>query len=131
MNLKITIFITVVIILSSCDPKVTFSRKISNQSDSTLILVRYTSTSDTTVIEKGSEIEFAVESHIGRRSEKEDCKNRFPLDSMKLFVLGDTTKTVEVELTGSTGWEFRTEDKTMNGGGICNCYRSITNSDIK
>jgi len=134
MTNKLTLIASLLILLTSCDPGVSFHRVVTNNTDYTLQYVKTNSIGDNDTIDiaVNEEFEYAQEMKRGRRKEYEDCENAFPYtDALKFIVKNDTSKTVEVDPLGNINWEFSTTDKSMNGGGSCNCSLRITNSDIK
>ena len=118
----------------SCDPSVTFHRTVENHSDYTLQLVVKKAYSNTDTIDLGvnQEIEYLHDSHRGRRKEYEDCENRYyGVDTIFFIVKNDSSRQVNVDPIGTQDWVFTTTNKTMNGGGNCNCKLIITNSMIE
>ena len=118
-------------LLTSCDPEVHFSRIVENSSDHTILLVIQSGgNSDTTEIAPHQTIEFLNEHKRGRRSEYSECPFGNYETDFAFEVKGDSTLTINADSVGNKNWQFSTTDKTMNGGGTCECRLIITNSMI-
>lgn len=124
-----------VFLLASCDPQVSYYRKLQNQSQYDIVLVKsLDGTNDSTEILKGQMIRYAEETRIGQVSDYESCVNyRWThTDSMYLVVKGDTTKKVLIEPLGTAGWRFvKVHESKMSGGGECYCELELTDAMIQ
>jgi hypothetical protein len=122
-----SLFVTLLI---SCDPGVDYSRIVQNSSSYDLFLIHeFDSIYDTAIIEKNSEYSVYAWDAIGRTSEYENCHPE-QLGSFSLKVIGYDSLNIVIDLNNPTLWTFSVLDKTVNGGGKCECRIIISDFDI-
>lgn len=119
--------------LSSCDPAVTYSRVIENNSNYDLEIVVDNLSGgvlDTVIIASGSEYVIEHSQHIGRTSDHESCQYNFT-QILDLDVATIDTLDVIVDPNDSQYWKFTVLDSKLAGGGICECRLSLNDSAIQ
>ena len=142
MSCKYAFPLLIVIILmsfSSCDPGVTYSRVLENNSQYDLELhifkrkdslsCRYSYLSDSIIVEKKSVKTMAAYSGSGQTFEFENCESC--ADSIVLKVIGYPALKSTVDLNEPAFWNFRVIQKTFKSGGTCECRFIMTNERIK
>ncbi len=130
--------VSILISLSSCDPGVSYSRVLENDSQYDLKLFIYRKNSisckvrffsDTVIVEKNSIKTVAGYNGLGQTFEFQNCESC--ADSIVLKVVGNPSLKSTVNLNDPALWNFRVLKKTFKSGGTCECRLIMTNDKIK
>ena len=126
-----------ILLFSACDPGVSYSKVIQNNSKYDISL--YTDTAyaetyamynfDTIVIEKHSIVVIASEQGIGTTNGFSSCC--IFNDSLNYKIIGFDSLYLNLDLNDCSNWVFDVIDKSAGGGGVCECRIKITDSMIK
>jgi len=134
----ISLSVFVLILLTSCDPGVTYSRVIQNNSDFEVKVISQTKAPwyldgkdtvynlpDTIIIHKNATTAIFSENSIGYVIKYQDCD--FPYEPMPAIVyFTDSIKSIP-NILNVNGWNFRIIKEDRSGGGICECRLILTN----
>lgn len=134
MKIKIAVILCTAMVLSSCDPVVSYDKIIRNSSDQDLILLINQVSEETpliddrTLLESKEDIRIAEGFDIGGSVEAfEDCPG-YPLegDEIIIGVLKDDQVDELVRITSKTEWRYKVTSRDRSGAGLCKCIFEIT-----
>lgn len=126
------------VMLSSCDPGVTYHKVIENQSDYDMVLYVYPKPVerwhfeyqfDSITIYHHSEVAIAEYSSIGQNSQFEGCDTK--TDSIVTSIIGADSLRLNLNLVDSTLWTYKRIRQLARDAGECECRIVITNADIE
>ena len=136
--LRAMLFVCLICLLNSCDPGVSYSRVIQNESGYDLQFLVYPAQnstcwtvleSDTIIVNKHSVKTIGAFSGLGQTFEFENCD--LCADSINGKVVNNDTLSLILDLNNRAGWNFSILKKTFKQGGTCECRIKITDEMIK
>lgn len=132
------LIVILTIILSSCDPGVSYDKVVENTSDYDLIVRVYPDSNDyrhfyyetnSFFIAKHSQVTIAGYHHIGEVGEFKGCDTY--ADSIMVEIPEYDSLALTLELNQPINWTFHRLEKSIGGGGVCECRIIVSNNNIQ
>ena len=126
--------IVIGIVLSSCDPGVSYERIIENNSSYDIWVKTSDNgypgfTQDSFLISKNSEQVISIYSGSGQTFEFENCG--MADSTIYSGIYNNDTLMISINLNGESNWIFSVLNKTFKQGGECECKLKLTDNEIK
>lgn len=122
------------LLMTSCDPDVTYSKIIQNDSEFDIAISviggrTFEYPIDSFHIKKQSEETIMEYRGLGRVSDYEDCS--IYADSLLSQIINSDSLTLNVDLNNQSNWTYSIIDKFFGGGGSCECRIILKNEHIE
>ena len=127
---KTILLFMIMLLFTACDPGVSYSRIVQNDSDfdvKVFIAGTIYSRTDTILIEKNITKTIFTDHGLGTVYDFTNCD--FPKDSIPMLIyFNDSTKLIP-DINKLSDWNFRIIKKgTFDDGGVCECRILLTNT---
>ena len=128
------LILIVLTILTSCDPGVSYSKIIQNDSDYDIIISVHNGESyyysiDSLYVVKHSEETIMAYSGLGQTFEFEDCN--IYADSLTSQIANNDSLKLILDLNDQSNWNFSILNETFKSGGTCECRIILKNEDVE
>ncbi len=127
------LFLALGVLLSSCDPGVSYERIIENNSSHDIWIITGNNdhpgfTQDSFSISTNSEMVISSYDFLGQTSDFEDCEM---VDSSLVGgIVGNEALSISKDLNSASSWSFSVLKRTSMGGGDCECRLKLSDADI-
>lgn len=128
------LFVTFGILLSGCDPGVSYERIVENNTSHDIWIKKTGNLfpefeQDSVSIPKNSEQVISIYSGLGHTFEFENCG--VPDNTILGGIIYNDTLQIAKDLNTESNWIFSVLEQTFKQGGECECRLKLTDADIQ